>query len=80
MKTIVLTPGPRCERCGHVVCPFCLEWCDTLNDGELCCDGSCVFEVGAIERWQKENSEAFNTMRKRACLVSVAVGPWQEQS
>ena len=35
----------KCLRCGHEPCPFCKDWCDVVsNDGDLCCDGQCVYD------------------------------------
>ena len=51
----VVEPGPRCQVCGHQACPCCAgqgeSWCDTMLDGECCCDGECVFDAHALEFW-----------------------------
>jgi len=39
-------PKPVCTVCGHIACPCCGDWCDTvLQDGEgtLCCGGECTY-------------------------------------
>lgn len=56
---IVLPPSPRCERCKHTLCPFCMEpWCDTileesdaLYDDELCCNGMCTVDLDDFRAW-----------------------------
>lgn len=36
-----------CVKCGHLECPCCGTWCDTLvgegADRDLCCDGECTY-------------------------------------
>lgn len=42
----------ECLRCGHLACPGCKNWCDSYvdehgqpdSDGELCCNGECVYK------------------------------------
>jgi hypothetical protein len=37
--------GP-CVVCGHYACPDCLDWCDVINDGGMCCEGQCSYVAG----------------------------------
>lgn len=71
---VVAPPGPRCRVCGHVPCPCCVEWCDVLlEDLDLCCDGQCQYEPGAIEKWQAELPDLFRS----GCTVISAEGPFE---
>lgn len=78
---VVLPPGPRCARCGHVVCPFCGDWCDVLGrgeaEGELCCEGECIVDAADViawrERWDAEIRSALDS--NVAAPVVVAEGP-----
>jgi hypothetical protein len=74
MRTIVLPPGPRCIRCGHMPCPFCGGWCDELIENELCCDGECAYEGDALADWLAEwslpDEIEFGT------AVALAEGPY----
>ena len=78
---VAVPPGPRCERCGHMMCPCCGNWCDTLvfdEDGEygdLCCDGECRVSEYAVQRWLAQVA----TVRAKypTTAIVVAQGPIQ---
>lgn len=72
-ELVVLPPGPRCDRCGHVVCPCCLDWCDELTDDGLCCDGLCIVNEHAVDAWQRD----CRTLATLGKLVVIAEGPCQ---
>lgn len=50
---------PVCSACEHRYCPACLDWCDTMDGEDLCCDGSCSpIEDETKERmvdWWRDN-------------------------
>lgn len=61
-ETSVKVEAPLCVRCKHLPCPCCTDWCDTLlqteDDTDLCCDGECSYEPGAIEDFRARLSTA----------------------
>jgi len=85
--TVMLPPGPRCARCGHMPCPCCLDWCDTiieryplshtLDEEVMCCGGKCDFTEADVERWcaswQTPELDTFGLN------LIVAEGPWQAE-
>lgn len=62
-QRVLLPPGPRCTRCGHMPCPVCMTWCDTVliddvdeyeEEVALCCDGECDYPCGSLDTWQRQ--------------------------
>lgn len=74
---VVLPPGPRCRRCGHVMCPCCETWCDTLTDDGLCCDGQCDVDPLGVAIWAKQREQVAPYDDTVGKLVAVAEGPFQ---
>lgn len=79
-RVVVLPPGPRCVQCGHMPCPCCLDWCDTLtddDDADLCCGGECSFRRGEVARWVASwPSDATGALFGESVRLRVADGPW----
>jgi hypothetical protein len=78
-----LPPGPRCEHCGHEMCPCCGTWCDLLveaigpdtsdeyvDDWNLCCGGECVVDPVEVDDWMKRVAAAESGAPKGAMFLT----------
>ena len=74
-RPIVLPPSPRCERCGHQLCPLCDgPWCDDLTciDVDGGCFDECEVDSEDYAVWREEIDKLIVPGRS----VSVAEGPF----
>lgn len=78
---VAVPPGPRCARCGHVMCPCCGSWCDTLltdedgDYGDMCCEGECDVNPEAVAHWREQVDLVVEAYPEAA--LEVGQGPVQ---
>lgn len=52
-----------CKNCGHVMCPYCVTWCDVVTEEATCCDGECQpIELTAMELTPEAYAQAFDNI------------------
>ena len=76
---IAWPPGPRCERCGHVISPcWGHPWCEVhyiAAEDEDCCGGDCLVSLDDYSQWQQDISAVEDGGDPVARAV-IAEGPW----
>lgn len=63
VELLELVPARSCRKCGHIACPFCVTWCDSLG---------CVCWEGMICELEPSGAEG----KRLDMLIGEATGRW----